>query len=124
MKKRARRHTATVCTGQAAFKPITYDVEVREPRCRICRDETVRVAVNELLNWRGVPVVQQDGRSHAITLTEILAQLQPLNDGREKGDRITYNSLWIHAKRHYDLAGMAAYWNTRMLTEFTDALLA
>ena len=29
-------------------------------------------------------------------------------------DRITYDSLWIHAKRHYDLAGRVAYRRVRM----------
>jgi hypothetical protein len=28
-------------------------VERKEPRCRICRDEAVRVLVNELLDWHG-----------------------------------------------------------------------
>ena len=53
-------------------------------------------------------------RFHRITLTEILRDLAPLNEGRDKRDRITYDSLWVHAKRHYDLAGIAAYRSTRM----------
>ena len=40
-----------------------------------------------------------------ITYADILRDLEPLNEGRDKRDRITYDSLWIHAKRHYDLAG-------------------
>ena len=76
------------------------DLKRREPRCRICREEVVRVVVNELLDWRGVP----------ITL------------GRDKGDRITYDSLWIHAKRHHDPAGIAAYWSTRIYKELRKAL--
>ena len=59
-------------------------------------------------------------RLHRITLTEILRDLEPLNEGRDKRDRITYDSLWIHAKRHYDLAGTAAYWRTRMSKEFKE----
>ena len=34
-----------------AAEPPGPDFERREPRCRICRDETVRVLVNELLDW-------------------------------------------------------------------------
>lgn len=41
---------------------------------------------------------------------------------KDKGDRITYESLWIHAKRHYDISGVAAYWRTRMVNEFRNAL--
>ena len=99
-------------------EPVRADFERREPRCRICRDETVRILVNELLDWRGVPVILGRGKTHRITLTEILRTLEPLNEGRDKSDRITYDSLWIHAKRHYDLAGTAAYRRTRMSKEF------
>ena len=59
-------------------------------------------------------------RFHRITLTEILRDLAPLNEGRDKRDRITYDCLWVHAKRHYDLAGIAAYWRTRMSKEFKE----
>ena len=84
---------------------VGADFERREPRCRICRDETVRVVANELLDSRGVPVILGRGKIHRITLAEILRDLAPLNEGRDKRDRITYDSLWIHAKRHYDLSG-------------------
>ena len=56
-----------------------------------------------------------------ITYADILPDLEPLNEGREKRDRITYDSLWIHAKRHYDMAGTAAYWRTRMSREFRSS---
>lgn len=96
--------------------------ERREPRCRICRDETVRVVVNELLDWRGVPVILEGGKTHFITLTEILRTLEPLNEGRDKRHRISYESLWIHFQRHYGLAGRVAYWRTRMDKELRKAL--
>jgi hypothetical protein len=89
-----------------ADEPVRADFERREPRCRICRDETVRILVNELLDWRGVPVIRGRGKIHRITLTEILRDLAPLNEGRDKRDQITYDSLWIHFQRHYSLAGM------------------
>ncbi len=105
-------------TGVA--EPI--DVEVREPRCRICRDETVRIRVNGLLDWRGAPTNLGRGRARLITYTDILRILEPLNEGRQPRERITYDSLWVHAKRHYDIAGIAAYWNARIDKELKKAL--
>ena len=43
----------------------------------------VRILVNELLDWRGVPVILGRGKTHRITLTEILRDLEPLNEGRD-----------------------------------------
>ena len=77
------------------------DFERREPRCRICRDETLRILVNELLDWRGVPIILGRGKIHRITLTEILRDLEPLNEGRDERHRITYVGLWNHCQRHY-----------------------
>jgi hypothetical protein len=102
-------HHFPMSTITGAAEPVRADFERREPRCRICRDETVRIYVNELLDWRGVPVILGRGKTHRITLTEILRDLAPLNEGRDKRHRITYDSLWVHAKRHYGLAGIAAY---------------
>lgn len=98
------------------------DVEVREPRCRICRDETVRILVNELLDWHGAPIFLGRGKTHRVTYADILRDLEPLNKGRDKRDRITYDSLWVHAKRHYDIEGIAAYWSARMHRELRNAL--
>ena len=88
-----------------AAEPPGPDFERREPRCRICRDEAVRVVVNELLDWRGVPIIREGRKTHRITLTEILRDLAPLNEGRDKTDRLTYDSLCVHAKRHHGVAG-------------------
>jgi hypothetical protein len=98
------------------------DIQPREPRCRICRDPHVRRLVNDLLDRRGVPVFLEDGKSHQITYTDILRHLEPINEGRAKAERITYDSLWVHAKRHYDLAGIAAYCISRMDKELRNAL--
>jgi hypothetical protein len=57
-----------------------------------------------------------------ITYRTILGWLDPINMGRDSGDRITYDSLRVHAKRHYELAGIAAYWSARMDTELRNAL--
>ena len=37
-------------------------------------------------------------------------------------DRISYSSLWNHAKRHYDFERIAAYWARRMDKELRNAL--
>ena len=98
-------------------------IEPREPRCRICRDSDVRRLVNDLLGWRGVPAILEGGnKRRPITYTDILGMLEPLNEGRDTKDRITYDSLWVHAKRHYDLDGIAAYWSARMHRELRKAL--
>lgn len=51
-----------------------------------------------------------------------MAWLEPINAGRHSDDRITYDSVWVHAKRHYDLAGIAAYWNSRMVKALRNTL--
>ena len=98
------------------------DFERREPRCRICRDEAVRILVNELLDWHGVPINLGRGKTHLVTYADILRDLEPLNEGRDKRERITYDSLWVHAKKHYNLAGIAVYWRARMAKELRNAL--
>lgn len=90
-------------------------VEPKEPRCRICRDESVRVLANRLLDWLGAPIyLSPRGKAHAVTYTDILRELEPLNIGRDARRRITYNSLLVHAKRHHDPAGIADYWQARV----------
>ena len=103
-------------------EPLRADFERGEPRCRICRDESVRVLVNTLLDWHGAPIILGRGKTHMVTYADILRDLEPLNKGRDKKDRITYDSLRVHAKRHYDLAGLMAYWRARMRKELMNAL--
>jgi hypothetical protein len=74
---------------------VRTDFERREPRCRICRDESVRVLVNKLLDWQGAPIILGRGKTHLVTYADILRDLEPLNKGRDKRDRITYDSLWV-----------------------------
>jgi hypothetical protein len=110
-------------TMTRAGEPVRAYFERRgEPRCRIGRDETLRILVNELLDWRGVPVFLEGGKTHRVSYADILDKLEPLNEGHDEGDRITYSSLWIHAKRHYRIAAVAAYWRTQMVKELTSAL--
>ena len=105
-----------------AAEPLRADFERREPRCRICRDETVRVLVNKLLDWHGAPIMLGGGKTHVVTYADILRDLEPLNKGRDKRDRITYDSLRVHAKRHYDDAAVTAYRIARMHKELMNAL--
>ena len=77
------------------------DFERREPRCRVCRDPDIRSLVDELLDLRGIPIILGRGKIHRITLTDILRDLAPLNEGRDDRHRITYDSLWNHSQRHY-----------------------
>ena len=82
----------------------------------------MRSLVNELLALRGVPIIVGRGKVHRISLTEILRDLAPLNEGRDDRHRITYDGLWNHCQRHYDLAGTPAYRRTPWSEEFKEAL--
>jgi hypothetical protein len=95
-------------------------MEVVEPRCRICRDPGLRRLVNQALDWRGVPIPAGD-KTCRITYRTILAWI---NKERPDADPISYDSLWVHAKRHYELAGIVAYWSARMDREWRDAVEA
>jgi len=68
----------------------------------------------------GVPIKLGRSKIHRITLTEILRDLAPFNEDRDERHRITYDSLWVHAKRQYDLAGITAYWRIRTQKEFKE----
>lgn len=109
-------------TMTRAAEPARADFVRKEPRCRICRDETVRVVVNELLDLRGAPAIVVGGKTHRITYTDILRTLEPINEGREARDRITYDSLWIHARRHHDLDGIVDDWRAWFYRELRKAL--
>lgn len=98
------------------------DAEIREPRCRICRDETVRVLVNDLLPWRGVPIVVRSRAARLVTLADIYRLLEPVNLGLDERSRITYASLWNHTKRHYELAGVVACLTRRANRDLYKAL--
>jgi hypothetical protein len=71
-----------------AAEPVSASIEVRERRCRICRDATLRILVNELLDWRGVPLILEGGNTHRVTYADILRPLrqaprQPKNRDHE-----------------------------------------
>lgn len=71
------------------------ELEVRpEPRCRVCRDEPVRVLVNKLL-------------AHGMTLRDIEDVVRPLNRGKAPRDRINLNNIREHRKRHFDVQSPA-----------------
>jgi hypothetical protein len=79
---------------------------------------------------RGIELVHVDavdadagGVVDGFAITEAGVFGQP-EGGRVHDDRValTYDSLWVHAKRHYDLAGIMAYWRARMHKELMNAL--
>jgi hypothetical protein len=95
-----------------------------EPRCHICRDEKVRVRVNELLDWHGVPIPNSwsRGQVKALTYSDILREV---NSGRDKANLITLASLKRHVKFHYDIEEVVNYWAAQMekkLESFLDGL--
>jgi hypothetical protein len=61
----------------------------------------VRVLVNKLLDWHGAPIILGRGKTHLVTYADILRDLEPVNEGRDKKDRITYNSLWVQVASHF-----------------------
>ena len=97
--------------------PLKVAAQRREPRCRVCRHEAVRVLVNQLLDWRGAPIFLGPGKVHVVTYTDILHDLEPLNACLDKKKKITYHSLRGHAERHHSAAGRAAHWESRIEKE-------
>lgn len=70
-------------------------LEVRpEPRCRVCRDESVRALVNKLL-------------AHGLTLRDINDAIAPFNKDKPHRERININNLREHRKRHFDVQSQA-----------------
>lgn len=63
---------------------------VPEGRCRVCQDEGSRKLVNRLL-------------AHGLGYTEIVSLLEPVNRMRRKNNKISYNSVLHHAKRHFNI---------------------
>lgn len=61
-------------------------------RCRICRDDDVRKLINTL-------------HGYALTTRSIMdiVESSGLNNGRSKKDLITYDVVWRHTKKHFDL---------------------
>jgi hypothetical protein len=64
-------------------------------------------------------MILDGGKRHRVTYTDLL---EPINEGRDQGDQISYSSLWVHAKRHYDIEGIAAYWEAWFYRELRTAL--
>lgn len=64
-----------------------------ETRCRVCTSEA-STSVNKML-------------AHAMTYTDILRVLQPVNDILPENERITYNSIANHRKRHFPIQSTA-----------------
>jgi hypothetical protein len=93
-----------------------------QPHVMDCRDDTVRTRIDQLLDWVGVPIMMGTNKFHVVTYADILRDLEPLNGSRAAKDRVTYDSLWVHATRHYDLEGLLNHWGDRVGKEFTEIL--
>ena len=65
-----------------------------EPRCRVCRNDTLRIKVNDLL---------ASGASYAM----ILRALQQDNDQLDTPDRVTIDSIRNHTRRHFPVQNVA-----------------
>jgi len=101
--------------------PPSFDYVER--RCRICRDADLRRFIDELLDWRGVSIPQGRGKSYRLTYAKILRTVEHLNIALDGKDRITYNSLWVHANRHYGPAGIVSYCRRGgVIRDFINAL--
>ncbi|BCP12374.1 hypothetical protein MINTM020_44720 [Mycobacterium paraintracellulare] len=91
-----------------------------EPRCHICREEEVRVRVNELLDWRRVPIAWRPvGAVGVVSFADVLREV---NGGRDEADWISHASLRVHVKRHYDLDAIVAHWAAQMDQALRNAL--
>lgn len=60
-----------------------------ESRCKVCVSESSDV-VNKML-------------AHAMTYQDIYRSLEPLNKILPASQRITYDSIWTHAKKHFPI---------------------
>ena len=65
-----------------------------EPRCRVCRNDTLRIKVNDLL---------ASGASYAM----ILRALRDDNAKLDKPDRVTIDSIRNHTVRHFPVQNVA-----------------
>lgn len=65
-----------------------------------------------------------DRQAHGVraTYVDILGALGPLNQDRGRS-KISYSSLWVHSKRHYEMARVVAYWSRRMDRDLRKALV-
>lgn len=94
-----------------------------EPRCRVCRSPGVRHFVNQRLDWVGTPIVKARGRTHVVTYADVWREVEAtINKNRDRSNQITYSSLWVHARRHHDVAAVAAYQWRKMFADLVKSL--
>ena len=75
-----------------------------EPRCRVCRNDTLRIKVNDLL---------ASGASYAM----ILRTLEQDNAKLDKRERVTIDSIRQHTKRHFPVQNVAKATYCRILEQ-------
>ena len=75
-----------------------------EPRCRVCRNDTLRSRVNDLL---------ASGASYAM----ILRALRDDNAGLDTPDRVTIDPIRNHTTRHFPVQNVAKATYRRILEQ-------
>ena len=78
-----------------------------EPRCRVCRNDTLRIKVNDLL---------ATGASYAM----ILRALRDDNATLDKPDRVTIDSIRNHTDRHFPVQNVAKATYRRILERWAQ----
>ncbi len=80
-----------VVSAQLEEMRLRGELEVRpEPRCRICKEESLRVMVNKML-------------AHGMTLRDIQDVVEPFNRERPVRERIHLSSIRKHRRKHFDV---------------------
>lgn len=69
-----------------------------EPRCRVCSNVSMRSTINKML-------------AYGMTYRDILESVQPINATLPKNRRVSYRSIWSHARTHFrvDQPAQAVY---------------
>lgn len=79
-----------------------------EPRCKVCRDVSIRNTVNKLI-------------ARGDTLTDIVDTLEPVNRVLAEDQRISYDSLYRHRQRHFDTQSPAYAIHRKILEQRAKA---
>jgi hypothetical protein len=75
-----------------------------DTRCRVCRDPSIRSTVNKLI-------------ARGDTLTDIIDTLEPVNRVLDPNDRINYDILYRHRRKHFDVQSPAYAIHRRILEQ-------
>lgn len=76
-----------------------------EPRCKVCREKPIRILVNQMLR-------------QGLNRAGIVRSLEGINELREPKDRITYDNVYHHAKRHFNVEAPSQAIYDNVLAEY------